>query len=157
MSELHNCFFCCKAIYDIVVKEEKESDNVIQNSTSSSLFDRSENNSETVRKTILQISHYLQVPRNMLVTEDKKLQSIKICQECIDISENLGYLCDLLNTTQLKINYYLNLLTDKIISKDEQTDQPQISLSSFQEAFHQKCKSTFSKIHKLFNKKKLCM
>ncbi len=110
----YDCFFCCKNLSEIG-QEKETADHVFK------------------LKTINQILHYLKAPQKDNLFQDK------ICKECKAISDNLAELCVLLETTQMKINYYLNLLTDQIPKKDAQLN-PNINLSSFQKLFQQQCK-----------------
>ncbi len=85
----------------------------------------------------------MKLPKNEIhmAKETGKLSTFRFCQNCKEISGKLEHLCGLLEITQMKINYYLNLLTDQILQKDEQIGYQSINVSKFQEVFHNKCKS----------------
>ncbi len=143
-----NCFICCK----ILPKEEticqndnddeeenlndfhqiySEISNNCDNSTTTGLFNK---------PSVLQISHYLQLPKSHISQQHRTLSTLKFCNECEQIRGKLEELCGFLEITQMKINHYLNLLTDRILQKNENVDHQQSNLSSFQEIFHNKCK-----------------
>ncbi len=147
------CFFCCEPIqHDFLNNLEQKNDKRKLHSISPS-DTNCPIKRKSVRQSVLQISQYLKVPRNKLAEfKENKLSKVSVCEDCKEISENLSKLCSNVEVTKMKISYYLNLLTDRIVGiknnaiSDDEGDKQQITrkeapLSDLQKTVHQKCKS----------------
>ncbi len=145
--EYNSCLFCG----NVVSQNEKNKDTDSRDSFDSFDIKNSSIDKEAVNKRILQISHYLQIGKKEIINEfDNDALNISICPQCWNISGKLSSLCGELEVIQMKIKYFLNLLTDGILpnnktktrtkSEKNQVDI-QVEQSKFPQMFYQKCKN----------------
>ncbi len=150
MCTLNNsCFFCGKDVPESDYNAQKD---ITVDSVGS--FDN--NNSgicrEAVSKSVFQISNYLQIAKDKITYELDALK-INICPKCWNISEKLSSMCGELEVIQMKIKYFLNLLTDQILTNDHCPKDInnevafQVNQSKFQKTFYQKCKQKLDSKH----------
>ncbi len=130
------CFYCCKYLIGEGGRREGDAEDDEENSLLKSA---------TIKQNVIKISKYLYIPGNVTASAKRKagaLSRAKICEDCRTISEKLGDLCDQLEITKLKINYYLNQLSSQIIQQNGYNqNQPECQqMSRFQRFFHKKWK-----------------
>lgn len=140
-----SCFFCCKHINDEFPfsSNDKAAEIKLVSHPIDIGFTKRPTTNKSNNQVILQLSHYLKVPRNQTAElKEGNISSALICENCEELTETLSNLCSDMEITKMKISHYLNLLADRIIgiNKEDSTEHnKQMQLTQLQEILHQKC------------------